>query len=299
MTINTNTLRKNNNTKIINNQTTTTTKPASIPFGSLIKKQIAHQKTRIKNLSVYNESLVDRGRFLERARIAIAEANQKKRQLGKRGVGRPKLHQDAVIKLAFAYREIFKMTLRQTEGFIEDALSIFCMKAPKRSTLQRRMQDLELNLTIDRRRIQSGIVLVDSTGYKISGEGEWKVRKHGQDKRRSWAKVHYLVDWDSMQILAVTVTADNVGDNLELPKLIKLVPEEIEIKQVFGDGAYDTRAIYRCLEEQGIIHTAPPPKNTKLYQGDELTSNGGVKGRPGWKNRNRFVKRCKEVGKAK
>ena len=80
-------------------------------------------------------------------------------------------------------------------------------------------------------------VVVDSTGLKIFGEGEWKVRKHGYSKRRTWRKIHLAIDADSQGIEAMECTTNNIADSQVLPRLLEQI--DSPLGYVCGDGAYD------------------------------------------------------------
>jgi len=113
------------------------------------------------------------------------------------------------------------MPLRQTTGFVESLLSLVGMDwaVPDYSTLSRRQKTLSVNLPY---RGGSGPLnlLIDSTGIKSEGEGEWNARKHGGSKRRIWRKLHIGIDEETLEIRAVEVTISNVGDAPILPELL-------------------------------------------------------------------------------
>ncbi|MFZ9594949.1 MAG: transposase [Bdellovibrionia bacterium] len=92
---------------------------------------------------------------------------------------------------------------------------------PAYSTLCRRMGNLILPLSRDLAGKKDVHVVVDSTGLKIFGEGEWKVRTHGHSKRRTWRKLHLAVDESDNQILAVVLTTNDFKDNEVLPDLME------------------------------------------------------------------------------
>jgi hypothetical protein len=113
-------------------------------------------------------------------------------------------------------------------------------------------------------------VVVDSTGCKIYGEGEWKVRQHGISKRRTWCKLHLAIDEASGQILGAVLSTNDVADSAALPALIEQVEDPIE--QLSGDGGYDKRVCYDTLrkrqEEQGeaLRVTIPPRQGARIWQ---------------------------------
>jgi len=84
-------------------------------------------------------------------------------------------------------------------------------------------------------------MLIDSTGIKAEGEGEWNARKHGGPKRRLWRKIHIGIDEQTLEIPAIEVTSISIGDASILPDLFNQIPPDQEIGSVTGDGAYDTQ----------------------------------------------------------
>ena len=84
-------------------------------------------------------------------------------------------------------------------------------------------------------------LLIDSTGIKVEGEGEWHPRKHGASKHRIWRQLHKAIDEGSLEIRAVEITGNDVGDAPVLPALLAQIPEDEDIASVTADGAYDTR----------------------------------------------------------
>src|SRR2546421_12813589 len=85
-------------------------------------------------------------------------------------------------------------------------------------------------------------LLIDSTGVKIYGEGEWLDQKHGIRSRRRWRKLHLAVDADTQEIAAVELTPDDVGDVSEFPELLDQI--EADVASLTADGAYDGEAIH-------------------------------------------------------
>lgn len=105
-------------------------------------------------------------------------------------------------------------------------------------------------------------ILVDSTGLKVFGEGEWKVRKHGEVKRRLWRKLHLAINAGNQEIEAFELTKATFQDGDGLPLLIKEINKNIN--RVTGDGAYDQYAIYKLAKETGFTVITPPRKDAKL-----------------------------------
>lgn len=109
-------------------------------------------------------------------------------------------------------------------------------------------------------------LLIDSTGIKAEGEGEWNARKHGGTKRRLWRKIHLGVDEQTLEIRAIEVTGSSVGDAPMLPELLSQIPASVEIGSVTADGAYDTRKCHDAVANRGAQAVIPPRKNAKPWK---------------------------------
>jgi hypothetical protein len=110
--------------------------------------------------------------------------------------------------------------------------------------------------------------LVDSTGIKVEGEGEWNARKHGGPKRRVWRKIHLGIDEKTLEIRAVEFTTSDVGDAPMLPELLDQIPPDQEIGSVTADGAYDTRKCHDAVAARGAAAIIPPRKNARPWRED-------------------------------
>lgn len=220
--------------------------------------------------------------------------------------GRPFTYNDALIEALYTVKVMLRLPLRAVEGFAKGLAQLAGAgwSVPDYSTLSRRLAKLEVELSapsLEGRRL----LMVDSTGLKVFGEGEWKVRQHGTDgKRRTWRKMHLLVDRETGAIAAVETTERDVGDSLVLPALL---PAELDGSYVLGDGAYHTKQLHREVHDRGgVLHS--PPKIGARRWGRTATQNDeaafvfrnsqvraiGMRGRPEWKkksgmNRRNFV----------
>ncbi len=139
------------------------------------------------------------------------------------------------------------------------------LKSPTYSCISKRAKTVEIKYRRPSRGPVAHVV-VDGTGLKIHGEGEWKMRKHGKEKRRVWRKLHLAVDAQTHEIIAAEVSLDSVGDNEVLPTLLN--PLRRKIQQVSADGAYDTEACYALLQRKGCKPTIPPRSNAAYWKGD-------------------------------
>jgi IS5 family transposase len=193
----------------------------------------------------------------------ILAAWRNSERTGKRG--HPQDYTDTAILAMATLQEIYHLGVRQTEGLMGSIGELLHleMAIPDYSTLSRRRATLEVVLPRTRSKEALHLV-VDSTGVKVFGEGEWKVRQHGYTYRRTWRKVHVGVDEASGELVAAVVTTNNYHDSQLLPDLLAQVDEEIG--QVSGDGAYDRRSCYEALRARQARATIPPQRNAKIWQ---------------------------------
>ncbi len=217
---------------------------------------------KIKNWRAYNEALKRRGS------LTIwfdPEMTWEARPTGKRG--RQPTYSDAAIQTCLTMKVLFGMALRQTTGFVESLLQLSGLdwSVPDFSTLSRRQKTLAVNIPY---RGSEGPLhlLIDSTGIKVEGEGEWNARKHGGAKRRIWRKVHLGIDEKTLEIRAVEFTSSDIGDAPMLPELLGQIPPDQEIGNVTADGAYDTRKCHDAIADRGAYAVIPPRKNAKFWK---------------------------------
>ena len=158
------------------------------------------------------------------------------------------------------------MALRQTTGFVESLLRLIGLDwtVPDYSTLSRRQKTLVVNIPYHGSHGPLNL-LIDSTGIKAEGEGEWHSRKHGGSKRRLWRKIHLGVDEQTLEIRAIEITRSQIGDAPMLPELLDQIPPDVEIGSVTADGAYDTRKCHDAVADRGAHAVIPPRKNAKPW----------------------------------
>lgn len=135
---------------------------------------------------------------------------------------------------------------------------------PDFSTLSRRQKSLTVDIPY-RGSDGSLHLLIDSTGIKVEGEGEWHSRKYGASKHRIWRKLHIAIDEGSLEIRAVEMTGKDVGDAPILPVLLAQIPEDEDITSVTADGTYDARRCHETIAERGAQAIIPPRKNAKPW----------------------------------
>jgi hypothetical protein len=228
---------------------------------------VKHKKTktkyRLRNWREYNRALVQRGSLT----LWITEDVVQMWHAIERGHkrGHPRTYSDTAIVTMATLQEVYHLGLRQTEGLMASIGEVLhlAVPIPHYSTLSRRRATVEVVLPRTRSK-DARHVVVDSTGVKVFGEGEWKVRQHGYTRRRTWRKVHLGVDEASREIVAAVVTTNDYHDSQLLPALLAQVDEAIT--QVSGDGAYDRRICYNAIGERQARATIPPQHNAKIWQ---------------------------------
>ena len=171
-------------------------------------------------------------------------------------------YSDLAVETALILRTVFHQPLRQTEGLVGSLLGLMGLDlpVPDHSTLSRRSRTLAVAP-----QAASGPLhlLVDSTGVKLSGPGEWLVEKHGTQRRRAWRKLHLAVDAKTGTIVASTLTSKEVDDAAELGALLDQVDDPLAA--VIADGAYDQDRVYDGVAEHSAeAAVIVPPRATAV-----------------------------------
>jgi hypothetical protein len=218
---------------------------------------------KITNWRSYNESLVQRGSitfwFCEDAIEKWHHANAKPK------VGHPFVYSDTAVECLLLLREAFQLPYRQTEGLGKSLVELMkiTLDIPDYSSLAKRAAKLGVSLDV-RKHVGPIDVVVDSTGLKVFGEGEWKMRKHGKTKRRTWRKLHLAVNPATHEIEAETLTENGCDDASQVDALLDQV--QGKIGGFYGDGAYDKWKVYETLGKRRIKAIVPPQRNAKIKQ---------------------------------
>lgn len=246
--INSNLMSKNKNQK----------KTASQNQKSTNKKK----KYKIKNWSEYNKSLVDRGRLDVWIEECVLD-NWQTEPSGKPGAQIK--YNDIAITTTLQFGQVFRQKLRQTEGLVNSIFELMGIseKVPDYSTLSRRAKNVLIELSRSNHQ-EKLVILADSSGLKVFGEGEWKVRKHGYTKHRTWRKMHLLIT-PAGDIRQAELTGNDTSDDEMAVELLER--EKSKIEAFAGDGAFDTSRVYdKCQEKQINQILIPPQQNAKIWQ---------------------------------
>lgn len=243
----------------------------------------AAPKYRTTNWSEYNAALKRRGSleiWFDPGMAWLATAASRP--------GRPQRFSDSAIELCLTLKVLFGLALRQVTGLVASLLKLAKLDwpVPDYTTLCRRQKTLAV--TFGGRPSSGGLhLLVDSTGIKMTGEGEWKTRKHGASCRRQWRKVHLGIDAETMEIRAIEITTNEVGDAPVLPDLLAQIPPNEQIAIVGADGAYDTRKCHAAIAERHAEAVIPVRRNGQPWKEDG----------PGVDARNEALRAIKQLGR--
>ena len=212
---------------------------------------------RTRNWKQYNSSLRNRGSLT--VWLSQDVLDQWLHRSPQTRPGAPLRYSDTAIITMLSIKAVFHLPLRQTQGFVCSLFKLMGVELPVAdySRVSRRAPGLEIRLRRDTSKPIADLV-IDSTGVKIYGEGEWKVRTHGKDKRREWRKLHIAVDTETWEITAVELTDKGVVDPRVMPRLIE--ETEGEVGRIYGDGAYDTNQCHKAIYKKGAKPLIPPRK---------------------------------------
>lgn len=215
---------------------------------------------KVRNWSQYNKGLVSRGSITlwipEDCDLFWFHQGPARR-------GAQWVYSDAAIEVALVLRKVFRLPFRQAAGFLASLLALLGTNLPCPDyTLICRRQGM-LKAVLGKVAAGGNVDLVlDSTGLKVYGEGEWKVKKHGAGKHRTWRKLHVAVDPATTEVHAVVLTGNNVHDCDAVGELLGQVGDGV--KDVLGDGAYDVHKVYKALKERNIRPVIPPKSNARV-----------------------------------
>ncbi|WP_428484784.1 IS5 family transposase, partial [Salmonella enterica] len=298
-------------------------------------RSVAKQKFKITNWPTYNKALINRGSITFWLDDEAIQAWYESATPSSRG--RPQRYSDLAITTVLVIKRVFRLTLRAAQGFIDSIFSLMNvpLRCPDYSCVSRRAKSVNVSfktstrgeiahLVIDstglkvfgegewkvkkhgqeRRRIWRKLhlavdnscvsrraksvnvsfktstrgeiahLVIDSTGLKVFGEGEWKVKKHGQERRRIWRKLHLAVDSKTHEIICADLSLNNVTDSEAFPGLIRQTHRKI--RSAAADGAYDTRLCHDELRRKKISALIPPRKGAGYWPGEYADRNRAV-----------------------
>src|SRR4051812_24342483 len=203
------------------------------------RHRIPKQRHRVTNWAEYDAALRARGSLTVWFTPEAIAAWRAEPRTGRGGQPR---YSSLAITTALTLRAVFRLALRQTEGLIGSVLHLLGLDlpVPDHSTLSRRAE----TLAVPRPKAGSAPMhlLVDSTGLKLCGPGEWLIEKHGTKRRRAWRVLHLATDADTGRIVASVLTDKDADDGSQVGPLLERI--EGAVASVTGDGAYDRDDVY-------------------------------------------------------
>ncbi len=222
-------------------------------------------KYKIKNWKAYNQSLVQRGSltiWLEDSVLrAWRDIDSSKKVVGEN------LYADCVIECCLLFGQVYHQPLRQTTGLVSSLLQLLGYQdyaVPDYTTLCRRQSCLPVEVSQALKGTKKINLALDSTGLKVYGEGEWKVRKHGMSKRRTWRKLHMGIDVETQEIVCAELTTNGQDDAAVAGKMLQ--GKVAQLSSFRGDGAYDDFA-FREILGSGVRQIIPPSKDAVGHPG--------------------------------
>lgn len=212
---------------------------------------------RKRNWKQYNKELVQRGSL-----TFLVDPDLFKRQKIKGQRGRPLEFSNALITMLVMIKNHHRCSYRFLEDFVKSILalsnqtvpvptySLICKRATHIKSALPRLSDCH-----------SEIIILDASGVKVYGEGEWKVKIHGKSRPRKWLKLHVAIDAQTQEIVAEITTESTVADSTMTQSLLNQV--DGLIKTTIGDGAYDHINAREAIRRRGSKALIPPPKNAR------------------------------------
>jgi transposase len=263
-------------------------------FNESRRHKIPTARYRVTNWPDYDAALIRRGSLT----VWVTEeavASWHAPPTGEPG-GQP-TYSAIAIETCLTLRLVFHQPLRQTEGLMRSIAGLLQVDiaVPDHTTLSRRGGGLRiLPKCVDR--AEPLHLLVDSTGLKIYGEGEWLNQKHGIRSRRRWRKLHLGMEAVTHEIVAVELTPDDVGDVSEIPDLLDQI--DVDVASLTADGAYDGEVVYDAVAERHpeAVVIIPPRVTavasvTTATQRDQHIAKIEKHGRIGWQRRSGYNRR--------
>ena len=223
---------------------------------------------RTYNWSTYNQALINRGNiaiWFDPSTQWYAQAQGKQ--------GRNPTYSDTAIQCCLMIKSLFRLSLRMVTGFVQSLIKLCGLDwtAPDYSTICRRQKYIDIQISYQKS--CNGLhLLVDSTGLKFLGEGEWKRKKHQPEYRRQWRKLHIGIDAKILQIRTVQLTTNNVSDSQVLGDLLNQIPQDEQIDSVYTDGVYDTKHCHQVIADRQAHAVIPPRKNAKPWKDTKVHS---------------------------
>ncbi len=223
---------------------------------------------RIRNWPEYNRALIQRGSIT--VWIDEKAINNWFSSYHTCRAGRPATYSDEAILMMLILKEVYRRSLRNLQGFVQSLFSGMGLDlpVPSYSQISRRAKSLHKKVNQLTQGKEARHVIFDSTGLKVHGEGEWKVKVHGKSKRRTWRKFHIGLGAQTQDIICCELTGNDKGDAEMAEQMLGKLP--CKVKSARGDGAYDASRFRKKVHDKGGICIVPPPRDA-TYKGTAET----------------------------
>jgi hypothetical protein len=235
-------------------------------FNEPHRHKIPRARYRVQNWPEYDRALQQRGTLTVWVTPEALAAWQPQ-HTGQRG--RPRDYSDVAIETGHLLRLAFDRPWRQTEGLLRSIVGLLglAVGVPDHTTFVRRSPGLARATALGRAQASGGSVhvVIDATGLKVYGAGEWLIEKHGERGRREWRKLHLAIDPDSGEVLACELTSNEEGDASQVAPLLDQISGPLGM--VIADGAYDGEPVYRAVAERQSeppVAVVIPPRSTAV-----------------------------------
>jgi hypothetical protein len=274
----------------------------AVPFKANAKSRhhIPKQRRQLTNWPAYDASLRQRGDltvwFTDDA-VAAWRAEPRTN----RG-GQP-WYSPLAILTALTLRAVFRLALRQTEGLVGSVIRLLGLDlpVPDHTTLSRRADGLDVPHPPSRAGANGLHLIVDTSGLKFHGPGEWQVEKHGAKTRRSWRKLHIGLDADTGEIVASELTRNDIDDGSQVGPLLDQIAGPVA--SFTGDGAYDTTDVYAVVAAHHAGAAVIVPPRSTAVASETFTTDPtprdrhltciAERGRIGWQKASGYNKRSR------
>src|ERR1700761_5765173 len=216
------------------------------------RHHIPRQQHKVTNWPAYEAGLRQRGSLTVwfTDEVVAAWAAEPRTTHG----GQPRYSPLAILT-ALTLRSVFRLAYRQAEGLIGSIIGLLglTLPVPDHTTLRRRSAGLEVPRpqpvgTDADGNARPMHLLVDSTGLKLCGAGEWLIEKHGTKTRRAWRKLHLGVDAETGQVVASALTSKEIDDGVLAGPLLGRVTTG-PLASFIADGAYDQDGVYAVVAD--------------------------------------------------
>jgi hypothetical protein len=261
---------------------------------------VPKQKYKVTNWSDYNAALCQRGEIdVWLSLDAILQWYKEERVYD--GTGTPQRFTDFAIITCHEIRQVYRLPLRQTQGFINSLFRLMSIPlvCPHYSCLSKRLAELKIKTPRYKKSSQPDddihAIAIDSTGLKRFGRGEWHNQKYELSSKASWRKLHIAVN-ESHYFEGCVLTDRFSHDDQQVKSLLEQI--DSEIKHFSGDGAYDEKPVYDAvtLHSPGVDVVIPPRANAVINANSSPMRNRNIEevkanGRMEWQRNREYGRR--------